>query len=197
MGDAHVHVSRLTSLPPHVARPHPWLVKNNKRTSQASRIHGKDRVLVLAGGVSSSLSRTHSDVVSALHSVSWASTNSIHLLRRLGRKTGAFTPFLSSHRPLSPPVLHPMRKGRHWVLVVSTSPLSCSRCSLSNRSSSLPTSSVLVSRRFPPVLTPVLDHQRKFTWHHRRWYCGGRHIHNHGWYESITFLIVTSHLDSH
>ena len=94
-----------TSLPPHVARPHPWLVKNNKRTSQVSRIHGKDRVLVLAGGVSSSLSRTRSDVVSALPSVSWASTNSIHLLRRLSRKesaqTGALTPFLSSHRPLS------------------------------------------------------------------------------------------------
>ena len=120
-----------TSLPPHVARPHPWLVKNNKRTSQVSRIHGKDRVLVLAGGVSSSLSRTHSDVVSALHSVSWASTNSIHLLRRLGRKTGAFTPFLSSHRPLS-----------------SQSCISCTRGAIGSWSSVLSLSLALVAH-FP------------------------------------------------
>ena len=90
------------------------------------------------------------------------STSSEDLVEKKARKQVPL-PRFSLTPSLILPVLHLMHKGRHWVLVVSTLPLSCSRCSLSNRPSSLPTSSVLVSLSVPPVLTPLPDHQRKFT----------------------------------
>ena len=107
------------------------LTYGSSRTGRVSRIHDKDRHQRRSAASLHLFIAAHSDVVSALPSVSWASTNSVHLLRRLGRKTGAFTPFLSSHRPLS-----------------SQSCISCTRGAIGSWSSVLSLSLALVAH-FP------------------------------------------------
>ena len=111
------------------------LTYGSSRIGRVSRIHDKDRHQRRSAASLHLFIAAHSDVVSALPSVSWASTNSTtsseDLVEKKNAQTGAFTPFLSSHRPLS-----------------SHSCISCTRGAIGSWSSVLSLSLALVAH-FP------------------------------------------------